>query len=195
MDTPASWTVEELARRAAAALADGSAAPASGRVRETPDVRSIRWYATIGVVDKPAEYRGRTALYGPRHLRQLVAVKRRQAEGASLADIQVELAGVSEKRLAEIARVPDELLDRAEPTDEPAVDAFWRTRAADDKDAATRTDVNTTLSYGIPVGDVTVLIDASRTPNQADIAAVRDAAEPLLRVLHARGLLQGGPRR
>jgi hypothetical protein len=29
---------------------------------------------------------GRTALYGPRHLLQVVAVKRRQAQGRSLAE-------------------------------------------------------------------------------------------------------------
>ena len=47
------------------------------------------------------------ARYGRRHLLQLVAVKRRQAEGRSLAEIQAELAGATDETLAAVARVPD----------------------------------------------------------------------------------------
>src|SRR3954449_10098324 len=105
------WTMVELVARVAAAL-DGAAyagAP-NGRVRDVPDARAIRWYATIGLVDRPAAMRGRTALYGPRHLLQLVAVKRRQAQGRTLAEIQQELAGAGDTALREIAAVPDALL-------------------------------------------------------------------------------------
>jgi hypothetical protein len=77
--------------------------------------------------------RGRTALYGPRHLLQLVAVKRRQAQGHSLAAIQAELHGASNAELAVAARVPENLL--AVTGDEPATDGpvrsrFWATAAA-----------------------------------------------------------------
>ena len=51
----------------------------AARVRAVPDRRAIRWYTTIGLIDRPVAHRGRTALYGPRHLLQLVAVKRLQA--------------------------------------------------------------------------------------------------------------------
>ena len=64
----------------------------------------MRWYATIGLVDRPLAARGRTALYGPRHLLQLVAVKRLQAQGRTLAEIQFELAGASEDTLRRVAR-------------------------------------------------------------------------------------------
>ena len=53
----------------------------SGRVRAVPDRRAIRCTSTIGLIDRPVAHRGRTALYGPRHLLQLVAVKRLQARG------------------------------------------------------------------------------------------------------------------
>jgi hypothetical protein len=82
----------------------------NGRVRDVPDRRAIRWYTTIGLVDKPLGMRGRTALYGPRHLQQLVAIKRRQAEGRSLADIQVEFSWLAPEQLGDLARVPDQLL-------------------------------------------------------------------------------------
>ncbi|WP_262402522.1 helix-turn-helix domain-containing protein [Actinomadura sp. CNU-125] len=85
------WTIGELADRATAALADHDSPPVNGRVRDLPNERLIRWYTTIGLIDPPLGRRGRTALYGRRHLLQLVAVKRRQATGRSIAEIQVEL--------------------------------------------------------------------------------------------------------
>src|SRR6188472_1844115 len=100
------WTIGELAERAVTVLADGESAQVSGRVRDIPNERLIRWYTTIGLVDPPLARRGRTALYGPRHLLQLVAVKRRQAEGRSIAEIQIELAAAPDETLVRIAGLP-----------------------------------------------------------------------------------------
>ncbi|MEO3785565.1 MerR family transcriptional regulator [Actinocorallia sp. B10E7] len=83
------WTISELASRAADALAD---LEVNGRVQDVPNERLIRWYTTLGLLDPPLR-RGRTARYTGRHLLQLVAVKRRQAAGRTLAEIQAELAG------------------------------------------------------------------------------------------------------
>src|SRR5580700_10996163 len=126
------WTILELAELAADVLAgaqptgssaeagtpsgaggtpSGAAGPAparaNGRVRDVPNERLVRWYVTVGLVDPPLSRRGRVARYGRRHLLQLVAVKRRQAEGRSLAEIQAELAGATDEALAAVARVPD----------------------------------------------------------------------------------------
>ena len=48
------WTLDELVARVSAALeaADYPGAP-NGRVREVPDRRAIRWYTTIGLLDRP----------------------------------------------------------------------------------------------------------------------------------------------
>ncbi|WP_243723277.1 MerR family transcriptional regulator [Actinomadura sp. 7K507] len=100
------WTISELAERAAAALAADGSAQVSGRVRDLPNERLIRWYTTIGLVDPPLGRRGRTALYGPRHLLQLVAVKRRQATGRSIAEIQLELAAATDATLEQVAALP-----------------------------------------------------------------------------------------
>jgi DNA-binding transcriptional MerR regulator len=100
------WTLDELAERVGAALAVDYAGQPSGRVREVPDRRAIRWYTTIGLIDRPVAHRGRTALYGPRHLLQLVAVKRLQARGLPLVAIQQELAGATDTQLARVARLP-----------------------------------------------------------------------------------------
>jgi MerR HTH family regulatory protein len=112
------WTILELAELAAEALAGGQSSVdaegesadvgrANGRVRDVPNERLVRWYVTTGLVDPPLSRRGRVARYGQRHLFQLVAVKRRQAEGRSLAEIQAELAGATDDMLAGVARIPD----------------------------------------------------------------------------------------
>ena len=88
MATEPLWNLDELARRVSSALS-GPAYPGApnGRIRDVPDRRAIRWYTTIGLVDRPAAMQGRTALYGPRHLLQIVAIKRRQTAGRTLAEI------------------------------------------------------------------------------------------------------------
>jgi DNA-binding transcriptional MerR regulator len=101
------WTLDELAERVETALAVDYHGPVSGRVRAVPDRRAIRWYTTIGLIDRPAAHHGRTALYGPRHLLQLVAVKRLQARGLPLVSIQQELAGATDTQLARVARLPE----------------------------------------------------------------------------------------
>src|ERR671936_2294470 len=93
------WTLGDLTDRVAAALAVGYRGQRSGRVRDVPDQRAIRWYTTLGLVDRPAAMRGRTALYGRRHLLQLVAIKRLQAQGNTLAELQRRLVGLTDRAL------------------------------------------------------------------------------------------------
>ncbi|MDH2424531.1 MerR family transcriptional regulator [Sphaerisporangium sp. TRM90804] len=121
------WTIGELAERAAETLRPASQQP-NGRVRDVPNERLIRWYTTIGLVDPPLTRRGRVALYGRRHLLQLVAVKRRQAEGRSIADIQTELAGATDTALEGIALLPAPPAGRTPPPPPPARPRFWAQR-------------------------------------------------------------------
>ncbi|WP_037970056.1 MerR family transcriptional regulator [Streptosporangium amethystogenes] len=119
------WTIGELAERASAALAP--TAQLNGRVRDVPNERLIRWYATIGLLDPPLARRGRVALYGRRHLLQLIAVKRRQADGRTIADIQAELTGATDQTLESIARIPEWSPEHAAETVSPrtARPRFW----------------------------------------------------------------------
>jgi DNA-binding transcriptional MerR regulator len=117
--TEAIWTLDELTERVGAALSVGYDGPPSGRVRHLPDQRAIRWYTTIGLVDRPAATRGRTAMYGPRHLLQLVAIKRLQAQGLPLVAIQVELAGATDAQLARVAQLPEAAEAAAPPVAPP----------------------------------------------------------------------------
>jgi hypothetical protein len=194
------WSMAELAERVAQALtADGVRAP-NGRIREVPDARAIRWYATIGLVDRPHVGHRRVGRYTARHLLQVVAVKRRQAEGRSLAEIQAELAGATDDALRTVAQVPDALLATA-PPDRPAAarPRFWATRpapaaalAAADRDlpAPRRPGPGPVpaVSYLIPLpGGATLSVPAA--PAAADVAAIHAAAAPLLDLLADRGLI------
>src|ERR1700722_19255742 len=98
------WTIDELGERVALVLGGpGYEGVPSGRVRDVPDLRTIRYYTTLGLLDRPAAMRGRTALYGPRHVLQLVAIKRLQAQGLSLAAVQERVVGLSDKALRRLA--------------------------------------------------------------------------------------------
>src|SRR5438046_8479073 len=100
------WTLDDLGARVAIALAEDYDGQPSGRVRDVPDRRTIRYYTTLGLLNRPAEMRGRTALYGRRHLLQLVAIKRLQTRGLSLAAIQQKLLGLNDAALRSLARLP-----------------------------------------------------------------------------------------
>src|SRR5215475_7700879 len=228
-----SWTIAELAELAAEALAtsgalgtDTSAAAGgpegelgegsgagpprtNGRVRDVPNERLIRWYGTVGLVDPPLSRRGRVARYGRRHLLQLVAVKRRQAEGKSLAEIQEELAGVTDEALAAIAGLP--ILGPAperQGSSWPAPDAtvaaaagpgrFWARQPQQPADAAPATGTDQEggdghaagLVYGIRLAPgATLLLDSpGREPRQEDLNRIVDAARPLLEELARQGV-------
>lgn len=92
-------TIDELAAAAGDLLAAREADQPDGRVSAAPDARSIRYYQQLGIVSPPARYDGRRAVYGYRHLLQLLATKKLQARGLSLAQVQRALAGADTRRL------------------------------------------------------------------------------------------------
>jgi len=106
------WTIDQLVRVLEQTLRERvPAAQLSARIREVPDRRTVRYYTTLGLIDRPAEMRGRTAYYGTRHLLQLLAIKSLQAAGVPLADIQRKLAGATDAALAEAAGLSVEVVD------------------------------------------------------------------------------------
>ena len=80
-------------------------APPNGQVRQLPSDRAVRYYTSIGLIDRP-KMRGRTAIYDRRHLAQLVAIKRLQQVGKSLADIQALWSSIDDDMLGRISGIP-----------------------------------------------------------------------------------------
>jgi DNA-binding transcriptional MerR regulator len=94
------WSLEELSaevqrRLAARGLLGAQPDP---RVSAAPDARTVRYYTTLGLLDRPVIV-GRQARYSPRHALQLLAIKALQAQGQALAAIQERLFGRSESEL------------------------------------------------------------------------------------------------
>jgi DNA-binding transcriptional MerR regulator len=113
--TQSMWTIEELTRVAERVLRQDYWGQPSGQAAELPNLRTVRYYTTLGLLDRPV-MRGRVAYYTRRHLAQLVAIKRLQAEGLTLAEVQQRLYGLPDDALERIARLPESLETLDAPT-------------------------------------------------------------------------------
>jgi DNA-binding transcriptional MerR regulator len=108
------WKIDQLAKVVEQALqVTDYGGQGSARVRSVPDPRTIRYYTTLGLLDRPAEMRGRTAHYGRRHVLQLVAIKKLQARGLSLVEVQQSLAGADDRTLQRWVGLPGDFWKRA----------------------------------------------------------------------------------
>jgi len=135
----ATWTLETLTQRIDAVLRQEGIHQHNGQVAEAPNGRAIRWYQSTGLLRRP-EQRGRVAFYGPAHLAEVVAIKRLQATGLSLVDVQARLQGLNDDALFALANLPAELTaDANVSADVSAPDAdsvvvrrsFWDDDVAD----------------------------------------------------------------
>jgi len=211
-----SWTLQELVAEVAARIA-ALPAPRNGQVRAIPDDRTVRYYATIGLLDRPSAMRGRTALYGTKHVAQVVAIKRLQAMGRSLSEIQTLWPTLDDRTLARMSGVELPVAGKA-----PARTDFWKREAsAAGGLAAEDPRGEAGDAAGPPVAGVVVPAGADGTPmavsrapaavelrvelapnvvlslsvidesvaiTPADIRALRAAAAPLLAELASRRL-------
>ncbi|HTV69008.1 MAG TPA: MerR family transcriptional regulator [Rhizobiaceae bacterium] len=179
---------------------------ANGQVREVPDIRTIRYYTTLGLIDRPAQMRGRTALYGKRHLLQLVAIKRLQAKGLLLKEIQKQLVGQTDTVLRRLAQLPAQRprTERTEPAEQRADDrrraAFWgevpaplsesKTTAEQTGEVQKSSGRNVCPLVGVTLADgVTLLLETDRSLDEQDVEALRSAAAPLLKILKTRRIV------
>jgi DNA-binding transcriptional MerR regulator len=207
-----SWTLSELVAEVATRIS-ALPAPRNGQVRAVPDDRTVRYYAAIGLLDRPSAMRGRTALYGRKHLAQVVAIKRLQTMGRSLSEIQAVWPTLDDRTLARMSGV--ELAIKPRPS---ARAAFWKhdpaaptvAELADEAPAGELHDADamapaapaapvaapgpasSALELRIELAPNVVLslsvVDDSVALSPADVRAVRAAAAPLLAELASRRL-------
>lgn len=185
-----SWTLPELVAEAAARLA-ALPPPKNGQVRPVPDERTFRYYSALGLIDAPLAMRGRTALYGLRHLAQLVAIKRLQGTGKALAEIRGLWPTLDDHTLARISgiRIPSRARDR-----------FWKQPPSSPSSGSPRSPVSPPSAPSAPLPELripltptaslAITLPAAMPPlTPADLLALRQAAAPLLAMLADRNLI------
>jgi DNA-binding transcriptional MerR regulator len=179
------WTFGELHAKAEAILIAQEISPESGRVRTVPDERTLRYYTTIGLLAGPTALKGRKAYYSRIHLAQIVAIKRLQALGMSLAQVQQELAGATSGELEAMAALPEPLPETVAPVAAAPARDFWREIAADRRpaSAARRSGSWAELAPG-----VVILLPAGPALSAETFQILSQAAAPLAEALHRQGL-------
>lgn len=99
----APWGLRDLSAVAGGILDASGVVPINAAARARPSERTIRFYVAQGLVSPP-EGRGTAAIYTYRHLLQVLAIKLRQMEGATLEQITQELKATTgdtiERRVA-----------------------------------------------------------------------------------------------
>lgn len=192
-------TIGELARAGRGVLSAASVDPQSGRIRSMPDVRTIRYYISAGVMDRPLDYEGRTAIYGRRHLEQLVAIKRLQAVGATLDQIREQLSQLDGPALTALAN-----LSVTNPSATPSADAasgasstasgvggrhmgraFWRQAPA----PVQRPNAALPVRAALLAPGATLVLGAGDPLTGDELDELTQAAAPLVATLERLGLL------
>jgi len=208
------WKIAELAEAVGQVLEAGHLVQPSGRVRDMPDLRTIRYYTTLGLLDRPLEMLGRTAYYGWRHVWQLLAIKRLQFAGVPLVEIQQRLAGADDRTLKKLAEVPERLvraaclarLENKPPAASPtrSRDTFWADPAAVAPTAEVSRRGESLQNVGgespvarqaihIRLGEGVTLVLEGVEPgvlNSDKLAAIESAGRGLLDQLHRLGVVE-----
>ena len=178
--TLAPWNLRDLAGLVGAILDASAITPINAAARAQPSERTIRFYVTKDLVSPP-EGRGTAATYSYRHFLQLLWIKLRQMEGATLAAITKEMqdqtGDVLERRAAQVLGAslpaPDRLplKSRGGPPRGKSGRALtaWLTRDAE-------RDPDTASSW-------------RRIPVSRGVELHLDAAHPLARVGPGEGVL------
>lgn len=100
----APWNLRDLSAVVGGVLEASAVTPINAAARATPSERTIRFYVARGLVSPP-EGRGTAATYSYRHFLQLLCIKLRQMEGATLSVITKEMrdqtGDVLERRAAQ----------------------------------------------------------------------------------------------
>jgi len=188
------WTLDELCSVAERVLELAGVVSESARIRSTPDERTLRYYTTIGLLSRPAAFRGRTGLYQRVHLAQVVAIKRLQPSGLPLSDVQLRLAGLTPNELEVVAQLPTELPEPSKPV--RAVQTIRQERPAPlnaqsvphprHRPGGDSSPSGSWLSLG---SGVALILPAAFEGRAEGLLDILQAASPLLAELRRQGLI------
>jgi hypothetical protein len=141
----APWNARGLAAHVTALVDAAGMRPTNASARAAPSARAVRFYVASGLLDRP-EGAGTAATYNYRHFLQLLAIKIRQREGATLDTIKKEMKEVAgdalERRVAtSLAPALGSGADVAQQHDDDAMPVWRRVNVADGIELHVREDV------------------------------------------------------
>jgi DNA-binding transcriptional MerR regulator len=141
----APWNARGLAAHVTALVDAAGMRPTNASARAAPSARAVRFYVASGLLDRP-EGAGTAATYNYRHFLQLLAIKIRQREGATLDTIKREMkefAGDAlERRVAtSLAPALGSGADTAQRRDDDPAAVWRRVNVADGIELHGREDV------------------------------------------------------
>lgn len=171
------WTVQEIADLSRRFLCEEGS---SRRVRWEPTPRLVRYYTTLGLVDRPFGVRGHTVYYGPRHLLQLLAIKALQLAGEPLSAIQERLQGLPDSMLQRLAGLSEDWMAAVEVEEERA--EFWLERPQYDTVKPDDSELQFPIQGLTLAPGVTLLLDRKRY-QQIDLNRLLAATAALRAVL------------
>ena len=122
------WNARGLAAHVTALVDSAGLRPTNASARAAPSARSVRFYVSHGLLDRP-EGAGTAATYGYRHFLQLLSIKIRQREGQTLETIKREMKDVTgdalERRIAQ-SLAPALVANPVTPRTEDEAPVAWR---------------------------------------------------------------------
>jgi len=141
----APWNARGLAAHVTALVDAAGMRPTNASARAAPSARAVRFYVANGLLDRP-EGAGTAATYNYRHFLQLLAIKIRQREGATLDTIKREMKEFTgdtlERRVASsLAPALGSGADSAQRHDDEVSPAWRRVAVADGIELHVREDV------------------------------------------------------
>jgi DNA-binding transcriptional MerR regulator len=77
-------------------------------VSEVPDERMVRYYSTEGLISPPEGRQGASAVYGYRHLLELLVIKRLQAEHLPIRKIKELVENKGERELEQLLNAEEQ---------------------------------------------------------------------------------------
>jgi DNA-binding transcriptional MerR regulator len=98
------FTIDELVAVTRDLIRETAISQVRWKVSEYPDVRTIRYYMTTGLLPKPATYEGTAARFGYKHLLILLAIKTLQANYLPLQKIKEIIGSKAEPELETLVR-------------------------------------------------------------------------------------------
>jgi DNA-binding transcriptional MerR regulator len=180
-------TLDEVVEQSDAVLQETATRQTRYAVSERPDVRTIRYYTTRGLLPKPLSYDGGRARYGYGHLVRLLAIKKMQSEHMTLEQIARAMDGKSMDELELLAGLvvrEERPLPRGDVAPRPRAMG----RARDDVTAGRSHARDLELELA-PGGKVHV--PAAVVGDPAARAQLADNLEQLARLLRAMGVSGG----